>query len=209
MNTEERYFDKEAPRWDENPGRVRMANSIADAIIRSIPVDPGMRVLDFGCGTGNVTLRLQPLVKSITGVDSSVGMLNVLGDKVFSRSFTNVILNRVDIEQGELLSGQYELVVCSMTLHHVRKPAELLQQFGRVLVTGGYIGLADLEPDKGLFHGDSRGVFHEGFARDTLQEWLGKAGFCNISFSNVTTIPRFVPGGIKEFKIFLACARKV
>lgn len=209
MNTDECYFDKEAPRWDENPGRVRMANSIADIVLRSIPVNQAMRVLDFGCGTGNVTLRLQPLVRSVTAVDRSVEMLKVLADKVSSRSLTNVVLNHVDTEQGELLSGQYDLVVCSMTLHHVKQPAALLDQFSRVLVTGGFIGLADLEPDQGLFHGDRRGVFHNGFARDTMKDWLEKAGFGNISFRDVTTIPRFVPGGIKEFKIFLACAEKV
>jgi ubiquinone/menaquinone biosynthesis C-methylase UbiE len=208
MNDEKRYFDKEAPQWDDNPGRVRMANSIADALLGSIPVNRTMRVLDFGCGTGIVSLRIQPLVESITAIDSSRSMLAVLAEKVASRGLKNIMAQHLDIEQGQLLSGQYDLVVCSMTLHHVKDPAALLHQFGRVLVPGGQFGLADLEPDQGMFHGDNRSVFHNGFSRDNMRGLLEETGFENIKFRNVTTIPRFVPGGIKEFKIFLAYAQK-
>ena len=34
-----------------------------------------MDALDFGCGTGLVTLKLQPFIHSITGVDGSQGMI--------------------------------------------------------------------------------------------------------------------------------------
>jgi len=209
MKNEEGYFDREAPLWDENPGRVRMANSIADVLLKSIPVSHSMRVLDFGCGTGLVTLRIQPLVNTVTGMDSSKGMLGVLAEKVSILNLPNVVLKHIDIEQAEPLTGQYDLIVCSMTLHHVKNPASLLQDFCDVMTPGGYIGLADLEPDNGLFHGENRGVHHNGFARETLSNWLTGAGFVNISFADVTSIPRFVPGGITEFKIFLACAQKV
>jgi ubiquinone/menaquinone biosynthesis C-methylase UbiE len=208
MNTKERDFDKDAPLWDENAGRVRMANNIADAIIRSIPVNHTTRVLDFGCGTGMITQRIQPLVQFITGVDRSGGMLAVLENKVSALRLTNVMLQQVDIEQGQVLSGRYDLVICSMTMHHVKKPGSLLQQFSQVLVKGGYIGLADLEPDQGLFHGDNQGVFHFGFSRGQMSQMLTEAGFINLSFKDVTTIPRFVPGGIREFKIFLVWAQK-
>jgi len=72
MKAEERRdFDKEAAKWDENPGRVKLANEVADSIIREAAPSAGMDALDFGCGTGLVTLRIQPLVGSITGADSS------------------------------------------------------------------------------------------------------------------------------------------
>ncbi|MBS1128952.1 MAG: Methyltransferase type 11, partial [Nitrospirae bacterium] len=72
MKHEERKdFDKEAAQWDANPGRVKLAQDVADAMIREVSPAKGQDALDFGCGTGLVTLKLQPLVRSITGVDSS------------------------------------------------------------------------------------------------------------------------------------------
>ncbi len=77
MSTELRDFDKEAALWDENPGRVKVAKDVAAAILQNVTITADMRALDFGCGTGLVTLQLQPLVKSITGMDSSRGMLDI------------------------------------------------------------------------------------------------------------------------------------
>ena len=106
MNSDKRDFDKEAAAWDENPGRVRMTNAIADAIAEEIKLKADMDVLDFGCGTGLITVRLSPLVHSVTAVDGSQGMLDVLQAKIRSRNLTNVETRRLDFEKGEVLKGQ-------------------------------------------------------------------------------------------------------
>jgi len=65
MNIERRDFDKEAGTWDELPARVKLANDIAATISKEIPLTSDMDVLDYGCGTGLLTLHLQPIVESI------------------------------------------------------------------------------------------------------------------------------------------------
>ena len=77
-----RDFNKEAATWDEQPGRVAIANNIGASILRQIKLDPSMDVMEFGCGTGLITLQIQPHVHSITGVDNSDGMLGVLNAKI-------------------------------------------------------------------------------------------------------------------------------
>src|SRR6185369_2926675 len=104
-------------------------NDVADAIIREAGPAPGMDALDFGCGTGLVTLRLQPLVGSITGADSSPGMLGVLQEKIKARGLANVRTRLVDFESGERIEGTFHLIVCSMTLHHVPETAALFRQW--------------------------------------------------------------------------------
>jgi len=96
-----RNFDKAAAQWDANPGQVKLANKIADAIIREGSLEPTMNALDFGCGTGLVTLRLQPLLKSILGVDSSQGMLGALQRKINASGVANVWTRMVDFEKGD------------------------------------------------------------------------------------------------------------
>lgn len=87
---EKRDLDKAASSRDEEPRRVKLAGNVAAAIIDTIHPDRTMDVLDFGCGTGLITLLLQPHVKTIIGVDSSRGMLDVLERKVRESGLENV-----------------------------------------------------------------------------------------------------------------------
>jgi len=209
MNDQRRDFDKDAANWDDNAGRVKMANNIANAIMDAVRLRPDMGVLDFGCGTGLLTLRLQPLVKSIHGVDSSSGMLEVLESKIQAQHLTNITTQYLDVETGGKLTGTYDLVVSSMTLHHVREIKPLLAQFYSVLKADGRLCIADLDLDEGHFHGNNQGVFHFGFDRKLLERDMEAAGFSDVRFRIAAEVVRFYPGGARPFSIFLATARKI
>ncbi|MDA8423191.1 MAG: class I SAM-dependent methyltransferase [Nitrospiraceae bacterium] len=210
MKTKERRdFNKEAAQWDANPGRVKLANDVADSIIREMAPTQDMDVLDFGCGTGLVTLRLQPLVRTITGADSSEGMLGVLEGKVASQGLTNVRTQHADFEKGGRVHGVFHLIVSSMTLHHVPDPAALFRQWQDLLVPGGRVCFADLDAEDGSFHGDNTGVFHLGFDRDRLKTLLQEAGFHDIRDATAATMTKDVEGkGKRAFPVFLITARK-
>jgi ubiquinone/menaquinone biosynthesis C-methylase UbiE len=210
MKKEERKdFNQEAGQWDANPGRVKLANDVADAVIRDGAPDRSMDALDFGCGTGLVTLRLQPFVKTITGADSSDGMLGVLRGKVQAAGLQNVKTVPVDFEHGGQIDGSFHFIVSSMTLHHVPDTAALFRRWHDLLAPGGTLCFADLDSEDGSFHGDNTGVFHFGFDRKKLKELLGAAGFRDIGDSTAATMVRDVAGGGKRsFTIFLISARK-
>lgn len=208
MKKEKRDFDKEAVSWDE-PRRVRMANDIACAITDEIRVTPDMDVLDFGCGTGLLTLHFQPLVRSVTGLDSSPGMLDALNGKIRDRNLANVKALHVDLDKGEVLGGRYHLIASSMTLHHIRDVRPLLDMFYKIAEPGGYLGIADLDLDDGQFHGDNQdGVFHDGFDRKELRQMFTRAGFSDVRDRTATTVVKPVPGGTRSFTIFLITGRK-
>ncbi len=210
MTDATRNFDRAAATWDENTGRIKMAANIANAILNAVPLDQNMNVLDFGCGTGLLSLQFQPLVASLTGMDSSAGMLEVLNQKIASQDLSNINTRYVDIEKGDVLGGLYDLVICSMTLHHIRNPRALMVQFKSVCSPNGYICIADLDSDGGLFHGgNNEGVFHNGFDRELMRQFLRQAGFENIQFRTAAEVVRFIPGGLKPFSIFLATAQNL
>ncbi len=202
-------FNKEAEQWDANPGRVKLANEIADAIIREGSLERTMNVLDFGCGTGLVTLRLQPLVKSILGADSSQGMLGVLQGKIDALDLKNVRTRLVDFERGACVEGPFDLIVSSMTLHHVPDITTLFSQWFDLLAPGGRLCFADLDAEDGSFHSDNTGVFHLGFDRDHLKRLLRDASFKDIRDVTAAMVQRAVEGkGICEYPVFLIIARK-
>ncbi len=206
---EKRDFDKEAAKWDANQGRVKLANEVADAIIREAMPAGDMDVLDFGCGTGLVMLRLQPLVRNILGVDSSQGMLGVLEGKIKTQGIANARTLFVDLEKNGSIEGRYHLLTSSMTLHHVPDTARLFKQWHELLLPGGLLCFADLDAEDGSFHGDNTGVFHQGFDRQHLKKLLLSAGFHDVRDTTATTMIKDVEGkGKKEFSVFLILAKK-
>ena len=54
------HFDHAAATWDLEDRRVALAHALAQAIAVRVPLAKGHSVLDFGCGTGLVTLELAP-----------------------------------------------------------------------------------------------------------------------------------------------------
>jgi 2-polyprenyl-3-methyl-5-hydroxy-6-metoxy-1,4-benzoquinol methylase len=209
MNTEKRDFDKEAASWDEQPARVKMAKDVAHAISTQIPLTPEMNVMDFGCGTGLLTLQLQPFVHSITGIDSSQGMLDMLNKKIATMKLNNIHAERVDLAQGETLTGSYDLVVSNMTLHHIREIAPLFEQFAKIIAPAGYLGIADLDLDNGQFHNDNTGVFHFGFERANLRKVFMEAGFNYIRDSDAAEVVKpNINGEMRRFTLFLMSGQK-
>ncbi len=208
MDNGKRNFDQDAARWDLNPGRVKAAEEISRAILREIPSTPDLDVLDFGCGTGLITLALQPYVRSITGVDSSQGMLDILNRKISERNLTNVITRYADLDQGDVLSGAFHLAVSSMTLHHIRDVAPLLKRFCHLLHPSGLLCIADLDEDGGRFHTSNEGVFHFGFDRQKLAQQFEKAGFQNVHAVQAASIEKLIAGGMHTFTVFLMIGMK-
>ena len=166
-------------------------------------------LLDFGCGTGLVTLRLQPYVRSITGVDSSPGMLDILTRKIKKLELTNVRTRLINTEADELIEGRYHLIVSSMTFHHIGNIKSVLNQLSRVALPSAYLCVADLDSEGGLFHGDNTGVSHYGFDREALSRMFMEAGFENVRHRTAARVTKPI-GDDKtaEFSVFLIIGQK-
>jgi ubiquinone/menaquinone biosynthesis C-methylase UbiE len=136
-------------------------------------------------------------------------MIDVLGQKIEKGNLTNVKTRLLDMEKGDVLEGGYHLIISSMTLHHVKDIGSLFDQFYQVALPAGYLCIADLDPEAGLFHGDNKGVIHFGFDHDELRRLFIKAGFHNVTERTAATVRKPVPDGkIVGFTVFLMTGRK-
>ncbi|MBF0386897.1 MAG: class I SAM-dependent methyltransferase [Candidatus Omnitrophica bacterium] len=207
--TKVRDFDKDAQSWDDSPLRTNLAKEVAAAIMRQVGLKEGMDVLDFGCGTGLLSFNIRPLVRSVTGVDTSKGMLDVFLAKARQHGGGNMKAYLLDLTLNERLSGSYHLVMSSMTLHHVKDTRMLVEQFYKVLEDGGHLALADLDVEDGRFHDSHDGVFHLGFDRVQLVRLLEVVGFREVSCSKATQICKAdAEGQERVFSVFLITGRK-
>lgn len=210
MIIEKRDFNKHAAAWDENPGRLEMADSVFSAIQNTLKLSKNMDVLDFGCGTGLLSLRILPFVHTVTGADSSTGMLDVLNSKIAAQNLSMIKTLFINTEHGESLTGTYDVVTSSMTMHHIKDPALLIRQLHEIIKPGGYLCIADLDPDDGKFHDNNYGVFHKGFHRDKMKRLFSDAGFTEISVVTAAEITKpDADGNMNSFTIFLMLGKKL
>lgn len=194
------HFDQAASTWDLQERRVLLAQAVAAAIAARIPLTKDSSVLDFGCGTGLVTLALAPQVGVIAGADTSAAMLQELASKARAAGMSvPPVLLRGDASLG----GPYDLIVSSMTLHHVEDVPALLERLARHLRPGGRVALADLDLEDGSFHDPGVEIAHRGFAREGIASWLIEAGFTEVQFDTAAVTRK----GERDYPVFLATAR--
>lgn len=202
-------FDVKAAEWDANPARVALARAVVESIRAALSLRPDVRVLDFGAGTGLVSLGLLPFVGEVTAMDASAGMLDMLHKKVDALGAKNFHLLRGDVAHAFLPSGHFDLIVSSMTLHHLPDVPIVLRRLRPALRDNGWISLADLDAEDGSFHADKTGVFHNGFDRATLCCWMNEAGFADAVFHDAYRITRLGSDGTPHtYPVFLVTARK-
>lgn len=202
------HFDTVAKEWDNNPRIIRMAAAFATLIRQHVPLTEDMRVLDFGCGTGQVGMRLCSSVKSMAMVDTSEGMLAVLRQKITNSAGRNMSLHQGNLFQADLEEDAFDLAYTLMTLHHVRDIDAVFTRFHRLLKRGGWLCIGDLEPEDGSFHGEDMEV-HRGFDPQQLQRQLQNGGFEVLGTERMLVVEKPDQNGIdKSFPLFFLLARK-
>jgi len=201
-------FNREASKWDENPQRRALALSVSRAMINTIKPDYSMNVLEFGCGTGLVTLQIAPLVKHLSAVDTSNEMLVVLQDKIRASGITNIETRCMNLSLSsgsDFPEKSFELIYGSMTLHHIDDTAEFLKRISGLLSPGGILAIADLDLEDGLFHDDSQEKVHPGFDRGELTALFYNAGLQTRSFETIDTIHKTSRSGVDaSYPVFLS-----
>lgn len=196
-------FDHRAAQWDNLPRRVALANAVVEMVIHEADPKPTMRMLDYGAGTGLVTLGLQPLVKEIIAVDSSRGMLEQLEAKAREARIDNVQTLFIDLNSNWQLPEGIDLLVSSMTMHHVPDVGPLLVQFKECMNPGGLLCVADLEQEDGSFHEEEAFIPHKGFAVEEMEGLFQQAGFHEVRTVRVISIKKEREGKIREYPVNL------
>ncbi len=179
-------FYEKSQDWDTREVVQTLSSAVGSAILKNVPLDEQMHVMDFGAGTGLISSQIVPFVEKIVAVDTSESMLNKLVKKPELEHKVTIVCQDI-IEKG--LTEKFDLIMSTMAIHHVEDTEKLFQRFAKQLNLGGLIALADLDKEDGSFHAEgTEGIFHFGFERKDLQRILEKNGFRDIRFETVHTI---------------------
>jgi len=139
-------FDRTAADYDRL-GDLAGNDSIMDWLGNVLP-SAGGRALDLGCGTGRDAILLAERFAHVDAVDLSLPMIEIARAK---RSRPNITYRQADLlETAD--SGDYDLVLSVMTLHHVPDLRTALVHIKGLLAPGGRIVLVDPYPSRRILH---------------------------------------------------------
>lgn len=201
-------FDKRAAEWDADPKRLEMVTNAVNAIVETVDLTPTMTAMELGCGTGIAAILLADKLASITAVDTSEGMLDVLRGKIVQGGHANITPVFADLTCQQSDIGPFDLIYSMMTFHHIKEISSLLAFLYTRLNPGGRLAILDLDSDDGQFHNPQSHVEHHGFDRETFKTMLKTAGFLEITGKTAFVIPRETETGPREFPVFLITAKK-
>jgi SAM-dependent methyltransferase len=114
------------------------------------------RVLDLGCGEGQVTRRIETPSRLAFGVDPAPSQLaNALRATAESDGASHALYTLGQGEELPFRRGSFDAVVCCLVIEHVENANRLMEEVARVLGPGGRFVLLINHP---MFQGPGSGL---------------------------------------------------
>ena len=189
----EHHFNHKAESFD-SPKNIFIADLIRQEVEKQIVDFSDKRILDFGGGTGLVTLPLAAQSKSVMLVDISDKMLDQARLKMEKQAIDNVYLLQQDLLTNPL-NQLFDIIVVSRVLHHMPNVEKTLAMFRNHLVEDGQLFIADFVKTD---------VNHHGFHLDELEENLSQNGFLPIKSQIIYSAEELFLGNYAELFLTLA-----
>lgn len=207
--TDKEHFDAKAQEWDEHPGKRKVAQAFVSELQKNVPLLPAMKLLEFGCGTGLVSMELHHMVASITLLDTSAGMIEVLQKKIAHHGVINMYPRLGDLSAMAPSKESFDLIYSNMALHHVVNTEQTLTELAQLLKPCGVLCIGDLKTEDGSFHQGKMQV-HHGFDGEQLASILVNLGlevehcYCSHTMQKADT-----EGQLRNYPLFFLQARKL
>ena len=154
--------------------------------MRRLPMTPTSRVLDVGCGTGELLRRLRAKYPDavLAGLDPVPEMLAVASDKLSGHE---------DLRVGYADSlpwpgASFDVVVSCNMFHYITHPLEALREMARVIRPGGALVLTDWCDDYiacrlcNFYLRVTNRAFYKTYRQADCLALLRAAGFRDIAF---------------------------
>ncbi len=151
-----------------------------EAVIRLKTVS-GRTAADIGAGEGFISEGLLNAGLKVIAVEPSAEMVEFMRGKFQGiREFEILQCTPADIKLGE---ASVDYVFANMCLHHEDNPGGVVNEFHRILKTGGRVAVTDLLLyDPALAEGYQ--CRHNGFTLPDIYVWFINAGFRDVSVEN-------------------------
>lgn len=153
--------------WD--PGIYRQSATMqrrwTEALLSKVNLDPYQKILDIGCGDGEITakLSLEKLDRIVIGIDISPKMIAFAKSSFSEPQYKNLSFLEGNAEAIQF-ENDFDAVVSFNTIHRLPNPQIALQQMYAALKAGGLFAA--------VFPAIGSKILSESIAKvDTKPEW--------------------------------------
>lgn len=171
---ENNVFEQMAKRYDTEE-RIELAKVIVKEVRPELRNNKSKSLIDYGSGTGLISLELSDLVDSILLIDSSEQMLDVAKAKISHKGIINSKVLYADFTQ-ETPELKADIVLLSLVLLHIPDTKKILHELFNILNTGGKLIIIDFDKNDKINHPK----VHNGFSHEELKNSLSESGFTSI-----------------------------
>ncbi|WP_298502367.1 class I SAM-dependent methyltransferase [uncultured Methanobrevibacter sp.] len=192
MNAKERtkqHFNQTACDYN-NSSDGKFVKPMYESLVNEIQKLPGGKLLDVGCGNGNLFKYLSGSEYELFGVDFSQNMIK----EAENNCQENASFKVADAESLPFDSDMFDIIVCNASFHHYIHPDNVLREMHRVLRDGGklligdpYIPTAVRPVMNVLTKFSDKGDYHF-YGENEMKKLFKKIGFVPVSFEK--TSPR-------------------
>lgn len=171
----ENVFNQMANHYD-TPDRLALAEIIRAEIRQNFPKETSQKVfIDYGGGTGLVSLPLANLFKETWIMDASEAMLTVTNQKINHSHLRDVHTQLADLT-NDLPNQKADLLLVSLVLLHIPDTKLILKKLADLLNPGGQLFIVDFNKNESVNHPK----VHNGFKHEELKQSLAEAGLTPI-----------------------------
>ena len=127
--------------------QARFFGDLTEQVLRLAGLEPGMRVLDIGCGTGDVSFLAAKLVGTegeVIGVDKSPTATALASQRAAAAGLTNVQFVTEDLTEL-VLDEPVDVLIGRLVLMYFADPAVLLRRLCQFVRPGGLVVFHELD----------------------------------------------------------------
>ena len=135
MSQSSKFWDKIAEKYSRRPIADEASYRKKLATTREY-FEPGMRVLEFGCGTGSTAIAHAPHVAHIHAIDVSSKMLEIARGKAQAANVGNLTFEQATIEEYQAVEP-FDVVLGLSILHLVEDKDAVISKVYGLLEPGG------------------------------------------------------------------------
>jgi ArsR family transcriptional regulator len=166
---------------------------------------PPLEVVDFGCGTGVLTVELARWAAHVTAIDRSGAALSKAKAEAARQGLSNITFLEADLHALPLPNASADLVVVSQSLHHVDSIEHVLAEGARLLKPGGRLVVLELLPHEEEWVLARLGHQHLGFDPEVVRDAMRAVG---IEPQEIFPAPRDAAAPFKAFLLTGTRGRK-
>ena len=161
----------------DTPERLALAKIIRKEIEKNLPEQTlDKTIIDYGGGTGLVSLPFAKRFKELTIVDSAESMLAITDQKIKTLAIPNAHTLQADASQ-QLPKIKADVLLVTLVLLHIPETETILTKLFQLLNDHGQLFIVDLNKNDQIEHPK----VHNGFDQVILSEQLTQAGFQSVS----------------------------